>query len=139
LNQLPRDDVVKAIEEGLDLVLDRVVQTVRDHEPDVFLLVLLGNRNLGAALLELDDLFLAKFIVFNGEFLLQRGQRDAAACLVTHIDDTGDIIVQHPLERLVVLRVNRLEVAHVNRPPEDLLVKGAIKVGVEKSVAANGQ
>jgi hypothetical protein len=36
----------------------------------------------------------------------------------------------------VELWVDRLEVAHVNRPPEDLLVKGTVEVGVEKSVAA---
>lgn len=139
LNQLPRNNIVKAVEERLDLVLYRVVQAVGHHEPDVFLLVLLGDRDLGAALLELDDLLLAKLLVFNGEFLLKQCQRGDAGCVVTHVDDTGDIIVQHPLERLVVLWVDRLEVAHVNRPPEDLLVKGAVKVRVEKSVAANGQ
>jgi hypothetical protein len=74
LNQLPRDDIVETIEERLDLVLDRVVQAVGDHQPNVFLLVLLGDWDLGTALLKLDNLLLAEFIVFNGEFLLQRGQ-----------------------------------------------------------------
>lgn len=65
-----RHSLIEAVEESLDLVLDGVLDAVRNNQSDIFRLVLLGDGNLTAPLFQLDDLLLAKLVIFNGELLL---------------------------------------------------------------------
>ena len=123
LDQFPRNYLVEPLEEALDLILDRVLDPVTNDQSDVLLLVLFSHTDLGTTLLELDNLLFTELIIFNSEFL---------------INDVGNIVVEHPLERFVVLGIDRLEVSHVDSLAEDLLVEGSTEVCV-KQAATVGQ
>ena len=71
LQEMRPNSLVEAIQESLDLILDRVFDSIRHNQANVFCLVLLCNRDLCAALFQLDHLLLSKLIVFDRELLLQ--------------------------------------------------------------------
>ena len=56
----------------------------------------------------------------------------------THIDDTGDVIFEHPLQRLVVLRVDAFEISHIDASTQNLLVERSVEVRVEQSAVVDG-
>ena len=63
VDQVARDDLVEASEEGLDLSLDALDDAPLDAELDVLTLVGVGDGDVGAARLELDGLLRVEEIV----------------------------------------------------------------------------
>ena len=115
--------LIEALQERLDLLLDRIVQAIRHYQSHIFLLVLLSDGNRGTSLLKFDHLLLAELIILDCELL---------------VDDTGNVIVQHPLQRLVILRVNRFEITHVDLAAKDLFVECPVEVGIEQATVIDG-
>lgn len=66
-----KNALVEAVKERLELFLDRVLQSVRDHKMDVLFLVLLGHGNRCATLFQLDNLLFAELVVLDRELLLR--------------------------------------------------------------------
>lgn len=56
----------------------------------------------------------------------------------THIDDTGNVILEHPLQRLVVLRVDAFKISHIDASTQNLLVERSVEVRVEQSAVVDG-
>ena len=54
-----------------------------------------------------------------------------------HVED-GGVVLQDPAQRIVVLRVNPLDIPVVDRLAEELAVQTAREVGVEKASVVNG-
>lgn len=66
----PVDSLVEAMQESLDLILDRILHSVRDDQTDIFRLVLFRHRDLGTTFFELDYLLLSELIILDRKFLL---------------------------------------------------------------------
>lgn len=76
------DSLVEAVQEGLDLILDRVFDPIRDDQAHIFRLVLFRHRDLLTTLFELDNLLFSELIILNRKLLLGE---DLAFVSYTHI------------------------------------------------------
>ena len=118
LHVLGVDDLVEALDERLGLLLHAALHAPLDHALHILVLVLLGDRQVAAVLLEiaLDDL---------AALVLGDAERE-----VEHI---GDVVLLDPRERLAELRIERLQVAQ--RPvgvAQQRLVEGSREERVEQ-------
>jgi hypothetical protein len=95
---------VEPFEESLNLILDRVIKTVRYNQSNVFRFVLLRHWDTCATFFQFDYFLLTELVIFDRELLLQiRLSADESQLeRDTYINDTGYIIVKHPLQGLVV-------------------------------------
>jgi hypothetical protein len=117
-DQVWRNDLVEAGQEIVDLLLDRLDESVLDNALDIVLLVLLGDGDVAAVLDQVDDLLLAKVVSFDGEGLS---------------NNIRDIILQHPEQRLVVVQIQRFHILDRDSPAEDLLVNSAREMTVQNA------
>lgn len=58
-----------------------------DHQLDVLLLVLLGDRDVRAVRLEVDDLFRSEFVRFEGKVKLHEPCQQSLGKICTELDD----------------------------------------------------
>ncbi|KAI3481094.1 hypothetical protein L1887_56668 [Cichorium endivia] len=124
VDQILRNQLGEAADERLELLLDALADAPLGHELDVLLLVLVRHLDLLSALLELDGDHLAKLVLDRGEGLF---------------DDALDAVVEHPLERTMVVGIHRLEIAQRDLLLENHLVERHDKVGVEEASVEDGE
>ena len=102
-----------------NLVLDLCREPLVGYQPDVLGLVLVRHGDVPPIRNEVDDLGHSKVIALDGE---------------RQVEDTVDVVLEHPYERLVVLGVDRLEVVVVDGLAEHVLVDGAREVRFEDAL-----
>lgn len=105
-------------EEIIQLLFDGPEQAIIDHALHILFLVLLGYRNVMTVFNQIDHLFLSKVIRLHREGLC---------------DDVGDVVLEHPEERLVVVEVESLHVLDRHVPSENALVNSPAEVAVKNS------
>jgi hypothetical protein len=91
----------------IHLILDFDGKTLISDETNVFSFILVRNGDVSSIRNEIDSLDDTEFITFNGE---------------VELNDSIDIVLQHPLQRVVVGVVDRFEVSVVDRFSEHVLV-----------------
>lgn len=117
------DNLIEPVQDSVHLLLDLDRETLVGDEADVFGLVLVCHRDVTTAGNEVRDLDDAELFALDGE---------------GEVEDAVDVVGECPLERLVVLRVDRLEVAVVDGLAEHVLVDGTGEVGFEDALVVNG-
>lgn len=113
------DHLVEAAHQRLRLLLHTAFQPPPHHSLQILLLVLLSHRNRLAARLQLALHDAAQQLLGHAEHQVQR----AAG---------ANVVVAHPLQRLVELVVQRLEIAERHGQPEQRLVERSRKEGVQQ-------
>lgn len=108
-DEVGRDNVIEAGQEGIELLLNGCEELVFRHEANVFVLVVLGDGYVAAVRDEVNGAIGAEFIDFDGERLG---------------DDVGDVVFAHPDHGLVVLKVEGFHVLEGDGLGKDTLSNG---------------
>eukprot|EP00053_Salpingoeca_punica_P014969 m.136846 g.136846 ORF g.136846 m.136846 type:complete len:650 (+) comp16591_c0_seq3:562-2511(+) len=114
-NLLLRNQLVEAVLEGLDLLLDHLCQLGVRHQVHILLLRLVGHVDIPPVRLEVHRLQLAEAVHVDGERVVL----------------LGDLVLQDPQQALVQRLVHRLHVAPGHGDAENLLVKGPREMAVQ--------
>lgn len=99
VDKLGRDQLVETCDEGLELLINTLLDSPLDHEVDVFLLVLVGNLDITSAWLEVLHISHSESLIFGGEGLLQ---------------NTLDRVIEHPLKTAVEVGIDSLHIGQCN-------------------------
>ena len=124
VDQVLRDELVEALLERLELLLNTLFDPPLDHQIDIFLLVLVRNRNvptIGDKILLGDH---AESLVFSRE---------------GRVKDIRNVVVQHPLQRPMEIGIHTFHIRQADSLSENHLVQSANEEGIQESPVEDSQ
>mmetsp|Transcript_7909 Transcript_7909/g.21999 ORF Transcript_7909/g.21999 Transcript_7909/m.21999 type:complete len:321 (-) Transcript_7909:2972-3934(-) len=117
-DELRPHHLVEALQEGLDLALDRCCHPMLADKADVFLLALLGDLDVAAVGYQVNGLEPSEAVIFDGKSQLQ--------------SDIVEIVLQDELEILVIVGIDGFHIVMCRFHSQHVLVKASSEVRIEQ-------